>query len=134
MVLSAEQVSRILEAAPGPGLRNRAAFSVAYGGGLRASEVTHLKVGDIDCGRMVIRVEQGNGRKDRHVMLSPSLLKVLRDYYREARPAGWLFPGRNRLDPISTKEFNLAFAVAREFAEIKKKVSPHRSRQSFATH
>jgi len=96
VVLSAEEVSRILEAAPGPGLKYRAAFSVAYGGGLRANEVTHLKVGDIDSDRMLIRVDQGKGRKDRHVMLSPSLLDLLRDYYREARPAGWLFPGRNR--------------------------------------
>ena len=89
VVLSAEEVARILETAPGPGLRYRAAFSVAYGGGLRASEVTHLKVGDIDSDRMLIRVDQGKGRKDRHVMLSPSLLDLLRDYYREARPAGW---------------------------------------------
>jgi len=110
VVLSAEEVARILEAAPGPGLRYRAAFSVAYGGGLRASEVTHLKVGDIDSDRMLIRVEQGKGRKDRHVMLSPSLLGLLRDYYREARPAGWLFPGRNRVDPISTRQFNRAVA------------------------
>lgn len=134
VVLSAEEVTRILEAAPGPGLRYRAAFSVAYGGGLRASEVTHLKVGDIDSDRMLIRVDQGKGRKDRHVMLSPSLLELLRDYYREARPAGWLFPGRNRVDPISTKQFNRAFGVARDFAEIKKKVSPHTLRHSFATH
>lgn len=82
VVLSAEEVARILEAAPGPGLRYRAALSVAYGGGLRASEVAHLKVGDIDNDRMLIRVDQGKGRKDRHVMLSPSLLELLRDYYR----------------------------------------------------
>ena len=88
IVLSAEEVVRILEVAPGPGLKYRAAFSVAYGGGLRASEVTHLKIGDIDSDRMLIRVEQGKGLKDRQVMLSPSLLELLRDYYREARPAG----------------------------------------------
>ena len=134
VVLSAEEVTRILEAAPGPGLRYRAAFSVAYGGGLRASEVTHLKVGDIDSDRMLIRVDQGKGRKDRHVMLSSSLLELLRDYYREARPAGWLFPGRNRVDPISTRQFNRAFDVACDFAEIRKKVSPHTLRHSFATH
>ena len=103
VVLSAEEVTRILEVAPGPGLKYRAAFSVAYGGGLRASEVTHLRVPDIDSDRMLIRVDQGKGRKDRHVMLSPSLLTLLRDYYREARPAGWLFPGaqpdRPDLDP-----------------------------------
>jgi len=134
VVLSAEEVTRILEAAPGPGLRYRAAFSVAYGGGLRASEVTHLKIGDIDSDRMLIRIDQGKGRKDRHVMLSPSLLELLRDYYREARPAGWLFPGQNRVDPISTRQFNRAFGVACDFAEIKKKVSPHTLRHSFATH
>ncbi|SFQ67804.1 Phage integrase family protein [Roseivivax halotolerans] len=82
MVLSAEEVTRILDVAPGPGLKYRTAFSVAYGGGLRASEVTHLRVPDIDSDRMLIRVDQGKGRKDRHVMLSPSLLELLRDYYR----------------------------------------------------
>jgi integrase len=136
VVLSAAEVTRILEAAPGPGLRYRAAFSVAYGGGLRASEVTHLKVGDIvpearlrhdDSGRMLIRIDQGKGRKDRHVMLSPSLLALLRDYYREARPAGWLFPGRDRVAPMSTRQFNRAFAAACDFAGISKKVSPHTS-------
>lgn len=83
---------------------------------------------------MLIRIDQGKGRKDRHVMLSPSLLELLRDYYREARPAGWLFPGQNRVDPISTRQFNRAFGVACDFAEIKKKVSPHTLRHSFATH
>jgi len=134
VVLSAEEVMRILEVAPGPGLKYRAAFSVAYGGGLRASEVTHLRVPDIDSDRMLIRVDQGKGRKDRQVMLSPSLLELLRDYYREARPAGWLFPGRNRIDPISTRQFNRAFGAACDFAEIRKKVSPHTLRHSFATH
>ena len=134
VVLSAEEVTRILEVAPGPGLKYRAAFSVAYGGGLRASEVTHLRVPDIDSDRMLIRVDQGKGRKDRHVMLSPSLLQLLRDYYREARPAGWLFPARNRVDPISTRQFNRAFGAACDFAEIKKQVSPHTLRHSFATH
>jgi site-specific recombinase XerD len=134
VVLSAEEVTRILDVAPGPGLKYRAAFSVAYGGGLRASEVTHLRVPDIDSDRMLIRVDQGKGRKDRQVMLSPSLLELLRDYYREARPAGWLFPGRNRIDPISTRQFNRAFGAACDFAEIRKKVSPHTLRHSFATH
>ena len=134
VVLSAEEVARIIEAAPGPRLRCRAAFSVAYGGGLRASEVTHLKVGDIDSDRMLIRIEQGKDLKDRQVMSSPSLLVLLRNYYREARPRGWMFPGRNRVDPISTRQFNRAFGVACDFAEIKKTVSPHTLRHSFATH
>jgi len=134
VVLSAEEVARILGAAPGPGLKYRAAFSVAYGGGLRANEVAHLKICDIDSDRMLIRVEQGKGLKDRQVMLSPSLLDLLRDYYREAQPRGWLFPGRNRVDPISTRQFNRAFGVAANFAGIQKKVSPHTLRHSFATH
>jgi site-specific recombinase XerD len=134
VVLSADEVARILEAAPGPGLKYRAAFSVAYGGGLRANEVAHLKTCDIDSDRMLIRIEQGKGRKDRQVMLSPTLLDLLRDYYREAKPGGWLFPGRNRVDPISTRQFNRAFAVAANFAGIQKKVSPHTLRHSFATH
>jgi len=134
VVLSAEEVARIIEAAPGPGLRYRAAFSVAYGGGLRASEVTHLKVSDIDSDRMLIRIEQGKGRKDRQVMLSPNLLALLRDFYREARPQGWMFPGRNRINPISTWQFNRAFGVACDFAKIQKQVSPHTLRHSFATH
>jgi site-specific recombinase XerD len=134
VVLSAEEGARILEAAPGPGLRYRAAFSVAYGGGLRASEVTHLKGGGIDSDRMLIRDDQGKGGKDRHVMLSPSLLDLLRGFWREARPAGWLFPSRNRIDPISTRQFNRAFGVACDVAEIKKNVSPHTLRHSFATH
>ncbi len=134
VVLSADEVARILEAAPGPGLKYRAAFSVAYGGGLRANEVAHLKTCDIDSDRMLIRIEQGKGRKDRQVMLSPTLLDLLRDYYREARPRGWLFPGRNQIDPMSTRQFNRAFGVAANFAGIQKKVSPHTLRHSFATH
>ncbi len=67
---------------------------------------------------MLIRIEQGKGRKDRQVMLSSSLLDLLRDYYREARPRGWMFSGRNRVDPISTRQFNRAFKVACDFAKI----------------
>ena len=83
---------------------------------------------------MLLRIEQGKGRKDRQVMLSPNLLALLRDYYREVRPRGWMFPGRNRIDPISTRQSNRAFGVACDFAEIKKQVSPHTLRHSFATH
>ena len=93
VVLSPEEVARLLDAAPG--LKYKAALSVAYGAGLRASEVVSLKVGDIDSKRMVIRVEQGKGRKDRYVMLSPHLLELLRAWWKAARPQGWLFPGQN---------------------------------------
>jgi integrase/recombinase XerD len=91
VVLSPEEVARFLEAAPS--VKYKAALSVAYGAGLRVSEVVALKISDVDSGRMMLRVEQGKGRKDRHAMLSPVLLKLLRDWYRIGRPQGWLFPG-----------------------------------------
>jgi integrase len=91
VVLNPQEVARLLDAAPG--LKYKAALSVAYGAGLRAAEVTSLKIGDIDSKRMVIRVEQGKGRKDRYVMLSPHLLELLRAWWRAARPQGRLFPG-----------------------------------------
>jgi S1/P1 Nuclease/Phage integrase family len=94
-VLSPEEVLRLLEAAPRP--KHKAAFSVAYGAGLRAMEVVALKVSDIDSKRMMLRVEQGKGRKDRFAMLSPQLLELLRDWWRMARPAVWMFPGRDRI-------------------------------------
>ena len=84
----------LLAAAPGPGLKYRAALSISYGAGLRASEVCNLKVSDIDSDRMLIHVDEGKGQKDRKVMLSPDLRDLLRDYWREARPEGWLFPGQ----------------------------------------
>jgi integrase/recombinase XerD len=94
VVLSVDEVARLLDAAPG--LKYKAALSVAYGAGLRATEVISLKVSDIDSKRMIIRVEQGKGGKDRNVMLSPSLLALLRAWWKAARPQGWLFPGRDR--------------------------------------
>src|SRR5674476_1344721 len=106
IVLSPEEVSRFLEAAPS--LKYKAAFSVAYGAGLRASEVTSLKPTDIDSKRMVIRVEQGKGRKDRYVMLSPQLLELLRDWWHVGQPQGWLFPGRVLGAPLTTRQLNRA--------------------------
>jgi site-specific recombinase XerD len=132
VVLSPEEVSRFLEAAPG--LKYKAALSVAYGAGLRACEVVALKPTDIDSARMVIRVEQGKGRKDRYVMLSPQLLELLRDWWKAARPQGWLFPGQNRVSPLSTRQFNRACHTAAQTAEIDKPVTPHTLRHSFATH
>jgi site-specific recombinase XerD len=98
-VLSVEEVTLLLRAATAP--KYKAAFATAYGAGLRVSEVVALKVGDIDSERMLLRVERGKGRKDRHAMLSPQLLELLRVWWREGRrrslllPGGWLFPGRN---------------------------------------
>jgi integrase/recombinase XerD len=137
-VLSVEETARLLEAAPG--IKYKAAFGVAYGAGLRVSEVAHLKVDDIDSTRMLIRVEQGKGRKDRNAMLSPHLLDLLRQWWREGKrrgvmlPHGWLFPGRSCSDPISARQLHRAVHEAAEFAGIRKRVSPHTLRHSFATH
>jgi integrase/recombinase XerD len=132
VVLSPEEVARLLDAAPS--LKYKTALSVAYGAGLRASEVVALKVSDIDSQRMVIRVEQGKGRKDRYVMLSPHLLDLLRAWWKLARPQGWLFPGQNRLNPLTTRQLNRACHAAAHRAEIDKRVSLHTLRHSFATH
>ena len=132
MVLSPEEVARLLDAVPG--LKYKAALSVAYGAGLRAAEVVSLKVGDIDSKRMVIRVEQGKGRKDRNVMLSPHLLALLRAWWKAARPQGWLFPGQSQVNPLTTRQLNRACHAAAHMAEIKKRVSLHTLRHSFATH
>src|SRR5438045_885883 len=132
VVLSPEEVARLLDAASG--LKYKAALSVAYGAGLRAAEVVSLKVSDIDGKRMVIRVEQGKGRKDRNVMLSPHLLELLRAWWKAARPQGWLFPGQNRVNPLTTRQLNRACHIAAHMADIKKRVSLHTLRHSFATH
>jgi integrase/recombinase XerD len=132
VVLSPEEVARLLDAAPG--LKYKAALSVAYGAGLRASEVISLKVSDIDSARMVIRVEQGKGRKDRYVMLSEHLLQLLRAWWKAARPQGWLFPGRDPVQPLTTRQLNRACHAAAQMAEIDKRVSLHTLRHSFATH
>ena len=97
VVLSADEVVRFLEAVPS--LKTRTALTTAYAAGLRASETVGLKVGDIDSERGVIRVEHGKGGKDRTVMLSAQLLRILRVYWRLAKPQGWLFPGRGRQSP-----------------------------------
>jgi site-specific recombinase XerD len=132
VVLSQEEVARLLEAAPG--LKYKAALCVAYGAGLRVSEVANLKVSDIDSERMTLRVEQGKGQRDRYVMLSPQLLELLRDWWRAARPQVWLFPGQNPVNPITPRQLNRAVTAAKDLAGIAKRVSPHTLRHSFATH
>ncbi len=132
VVLSVEEVAQLLDAAPG--LKYKAALSVAYGAGLRANEVVSLKIADIDSKRMIIRVEQGKGGKDRNVMLSPSLLDLLRAWWKAARPQGWLFPGRDPAQPMTTRQLNRACHAAAQIAEINKRVSLHTLRHSFATH
>ena len=138
VVLSCEEVARLIAAAPN--LKSQAALSVAYGAGLRASEVISLKVTDVDSERMTLRVEQGKGRKDRYAMLSPVLLERLRAWWRVGHaqgkilPNGWLFPGLNRVDPVTPRQLNRAIHDAAEAAHIDKRVSMHTLRHSFATH
>jgi site-specific recombinase XerD len=137
-ILSADDVKRLLKAAPG--IKYQAAFAVGYGAGLRAGEVVALKVPDIDAERKVLRVEQGKGRKDRYAMLSPTMHKLLRAWYRHARtkgkmfPNGWLFPGQNPINPLSPRQLNRAFHSGLENAEIDKRVSLHSLRHAYATH
>ena len=133
-VLMPEEVARLLEAAPGPGLKYKAALSVAYGAGLRGGEVVMLRVGDIDSDRMLIRVEMGKGRKDRHAMLSPQLLALLRAWWRQCRSRGWLFPGRDPLLPLTTRQLNRVCHMAAQAAGLGSWVTPHTLRHSFATH
>ena len=127
VILSREEVARLIEAAGN--LKHQTALAVAYGTGLRASEVVHLKVGDIDSQRMTLRVERGKGRKDRYAMLSPVLLGRLRAWWRVARAqgkmpdGGWLFPGLDPVDPLSTRQLNRAVHAAAEAAKLDKRVS-----------
>ncbi len=138
VVLSREEVARLLAAVDN--LKHQTALSVAYGAGLRASEVVSLKVSDIDSQRMTLRVEQGKGSKDRYAMLSPVLLERLRAWWKYAHaqgkmlPGGWLFPGLDPVDPLSPRQLNRAVKAAAEAAKIDKRVSMHTLRHSFATH
>jgi len=138
VVLSRDEVARLIAAAPN--LKSQTALSIAYGTGLRASEVIALKVSDIDSERMMLRVEQGKGHKDRYAMLSPVLLERLRCWWRlghaqgKILPGGWLFPGMNPMEPVTTRQLNRAIHAAAEAAKIDKRVSMHTLRHSFATH
>ena len=141
LVMSPDEMKRLLAVARNP--KVRVLFGLGYGGGLRASEVVRLKVKHIDRAQNIICVEQSKGRKDRHVMLSPEMLGLLREWWK-ARPtrcdAGvapeerWLFPGRRRGQPMSTRQLNRLFHAATEAAGIKKDVTLHALRHSFATH
>jgi site-specific recombinase XerD len=137
-VLSVAEVTRVLDAAGS--LKYKAALSVAYGSGLRASEIVHLKISDIDRERKIIHVEDGKGQRDRNAMLSPALHKILRAWYRQGQaqrkmlPGGWLFPGQNPVNPLSARQLSRAFLIARDAAGIEKKVTLHSLRHAFATH
>lgn len=115
--------------------KQRAILTTCYAAGLRISEAVHLKPTDIDSQRMVIRVEQGKGQKDRYVMLSPKLLETLRTYWRAVRPqGGWLFEGDVSGQPITRNAVALACRNARQLSRIRKPISPHSLRHAFAVH
>lgn len=132
VVMNDGEMSRLLEAAVS--LRDRALLETAYATGMRLSEVTRILITDVDSGRMVIRVEQGKGRKDRYLMLSPSLLTTLRVYWKTCRPKKYLFPGLGGDRPLSASSAQKGFNKARERSGIDKPVSFHSIRHSFATH
>ena len=109
-------------------------FSTLYGTGLRVSEVLHLRVPDLDSQRMMIRIEQGKGHRDRYVPLSPKLLELLRTYWRKIRPQSWLFAGQFPNQPLSREAVSDAIARASERAGLKKHISPHSLRHAYAVH
>jgi integrase/recombinase XerD len=137
-VLSLDEVGALLAATTC--LKHRAMLSVAYGSGLRAGEVVALKVGHIDSQRMVIRIERGKGGRYRNAMLSDDLLTLLRTWWREGRSkgvmlqGGWLFPGMDIENHMSTRHLGRIVHEAAKAAGIAKRVSPHTLRHSFATH
>lgn len=132
VVLSLDEVARFLAAIHS--LKHRAILMTAYAAGLRVSEVAALHVDDIDSARMLIRVRQGKGRRDRYVILSPRLLVVLREYWKAARSKDFMFPGRGKTGHISERAVQMACTKAMQTAGLRKSVSPHVLRHSFATH
>jgi site-specific recombinase XerD len=132
VVLSHEEVYRLFGVISN--LKHRAMLMTTYASGPRLSELTHLRVEDIDSERGVIRIHQGKGRKDRYTLLPASLLEVLRTYWRAYRPADWLFPGRDPNRPICRDTVEEVCRKFRKLAGIRKRVTPHILRHSFATH
>lgn len=131
-VLSREEVQLLLSMTQN--LRHRALLTLAYTAGLRAAELVHLKVGHVDSKREVIRIEGGKGGKDRYTLLTPNLLEVLREYWRQDRPTDWLFPGGVPGRPITTKAAWRAYAAAKRRAGIRRAGGIHVLRHCFATH
>ena len=132
VVLSPEEVLQFLGCVGST--KHRAILTTCYAAGLRISEAVHLKPTDIDSQRMVIRVEQGKGQKDRYVMLSPKLLETLRSYWRAVRYRGWLFEGDIIGQPINRSSVELACQKARQLSGIRKPITPHSIRHAFAVH
>jgi integrase/recombinase XerD len=132
MILSPEEVLQFLDCVPG--VKHRTILTTCYAAGLRISEAVRLKPHAIDSKRMVIRVEQGKGQKDRYVMLSPKLLQTLRDYWRAVRSTDWLFPGERPGEPITRCAVERVCQSAFRLAGIAKPVTPHSLRHAFAVH
>jgi site-specific recombinase XerD len=131
-ILSPEEVVAIFDACHN--LKHKALLMTSYSGGLRLGETLGLVPGDIDSTRMMIRIEQGKGRKDRYVMLSKALLDSLREYWKVFRPVRWLFEGRTKGEPLSPSTAEKVFTTAAGRAAIRKGVSFHSLRHAFATH
>jgi integrase/recombinase XerD len=133
IVLSPEEVLHFLGCVGNT--KQRAILTTCYAAGLRISEALHLKPTDIDRQRMVIRVDQGKGQKDRYVMLSPKLLETLCNYWRAVRPqGGWLFEGERSSQPLNRSSVEQACHKARRLSGIRKPISPHSMRHAFAVH
>jgi len=132
IILSLDELVRFFKAVTN--LKHRAILMTTYAAGLRLSEVRHLRVDDIDSQRMVIRIRQAKGHKDRYVMLSPRLLAILRQYWKAVRPRNYLFPGADPDRPINPRTVQEVCKAALRAAGIKKKVTVHTLRHSFATH
>lgn len=132
VVLSRDEAAQFLASIKSP--KYRAVLSLCYGAGLRINEALHLEVADIDSKRMMIRVRQAKGHKDRYVMLSPKLLELLREYWKKERPTVWLFPARGKDHPLSACALQRACQRARRVTGIRKPVTPHTLRHSFASH
>jgi len=132
VILSREEVARLLGSVSDAA--QHAILSTAYATGLRLSELTHLRIADIDSQRMAVRVEQGKGQKDRYVMLSERLLPELRSYWKQTHSSHWLFPGAHPDEPISKGAIQKACQQARQRAGIDKHITPHSLRHAFATH
>jgi integrase/recombinase XerD len=132
IVLDKEEVARFFDHVPS--LKYRAALMLCYGAGLRISEAVAIKVSDIDSKRMLIRVEQGKGKKDRYAMLSPRLLAVLRCYWRVRQPRIWLFPSWRETKHLSVGSLSVACRDASRQCGLTKRVTAHTLRHSFATH
>ncbi len=137
-VLSREEVARLIDTAHRT--KYKAAFSLAYGAGLRISEVVNLKTSDIDSERMTLRIEQGKGKKDRYAMLSPVLLDILRQWWKEGhargklQKGGWLFPGMDPVNPLSARQLSRVCSAVAAEAGLDGQVSMHSLRHAYATH